>query len=200
MKGLIYKDLIVLWKQGKMYLLIILIFSLIPQLTRAGFAMAYAAILPYTIIAYDEQSKWNRLAIMMPYTDAQLVLSKYLLSWAAILLVMVPSAASRTVDYLVKGQAALLVAEYQEVVILTAVSALFTAIILPLVFRFGVERGRLAVIPLVVVGVTGAVFVVKLFMPLPIWATVFISILLAVAANAVSVHISRKLFRRGLRA
>ena len=203
MKGLLYKDWAMLRKLGRMYLLIILIFSAVPQFTRAGFAMAYVAILPYSIIAYDEQSKWSRLAIMMPYTDTQLVLSKYVFSWLALLLVMVISAISRTAEYFVKGQT-VLVNEYQEVIIFTAASSLFSAIVLPLVFRFGVERGRLMFIPVIIGGVIAVVVGGERLAPhlrtISLWTAVLIALLLAVTANLISVSISRKLFRRGLRA
>ena len=202
MKGLLYKDSVILWKQGKMYLLITLIFSLVPQLTRAGFAMAYAAIMPYSVIAYDEQSKWNRLAIMMPYTDRHLVLSKYALSWLCMLVVMVLSAVSRTADCLVNGEMFRLVTEYQEVVIFTAASSLFAAIVLPLVFRYGVERGRLAFIPVIVIGTISVVVAGERIAPLlsrvSLWGAVGIALALAVAANAASVLISRQVFRKGL--
>ena len=203
MKGLLYKDWKMLLKLGRMYLLIMLIFSVVPQFTRMGFAMAYAAILPYSIIAYDEQSKWLRLAIMMPYTDGQLVLSKYVLSWFGMLFVMVLSAISRTADYFIHGQT-VLIQEYQEVLIFTAASSLFSTIVLPLVFRFGVERGRLMFIPVIIGGVIGVVVGGEKIFPylrtVPIWMAVLIAILLAVTANIISVNISRKLFRRGLRA
>ena len=203
MKGLLYKDLSVLWKQGKMYLLIILIFSLVPQMSRMGFAMAYAAILPYSVIAYDEQSKWHRLAIMMPYTDGQLVLSKYILSWIGILLVMVLSAISRTADYFLNGQT-VLINEYQEIIIFTAASSLFSTIVLPLVFRFGVERGRLMFIPVIVGGViavvVGGEHIAPYLRTITLWMAAAIAIAIAIAANIASVALSRKLFRRGLRA
>ena len=203
MKGLLYKDWKMLQKMGRMYLLIILIFSVVPQFTRMGFAMAYAAILPYSIIAYDEQSKWPRLAIMLPYTDSQLVLSKYVFSWLGMLLVLALSAISRTAEYFIKGQT-VLVNEYSEVIIFTAMSSLFSAVVLPLVFRFGVERGRLMFIPVIVGGVIGVVVGGERIAPhlrsISLWMAVLIAILLAVAANLTTICISRKLFRRGLRA
>ena len=203
MKGLLYKDWTMLLRQGKMYLLIILVFSAVPQFTRAGFAMAYAAILPYSVIAYDEQSKWPRLAIMMPYTDGQLVLSKYILSWLGILLVMVLSAVSRTADCFINGQT-VLISEYQEIIIFTAASSLFSTIVLPLVFRFGVERGRLMFIPVIVGGVIAVVVGGERIAPylrtVTLWTAAAIAIAIAVAANIASVALSRKLFRRGLRA
>ena len=203
MKGLLYKDWKMLQKMGRMYLLIIFIFSVVPQFTRMGFAMAYAAILPYSIIAYDEQSKWPRLAIMLPYTDSQLVLSKYVFSWLGMLLVLVLSAISRTAEYFIKEQTVLLT-EYQEVIIFTAASSLFSTIVLPLVFRFGVERGRLLFIPVIVIGVIGVVVVGEGLAPnlraVTVWMAAAIAIALALCANIASVMLSRKFFRRGLRA
>ena len=203
MKGLLYKDWKMLQKLGKMYLIIIVIFSVVPQFTRMGFAMAYVAILPYSIIAYDEQSKWPRLAIMMPYTDGQLVLSKYVFSWIGILLVMVLSAISRTADYFINGQT-VLINEYQEILIFTAISSLFSAIVLPLVFRFGVERGRMMFIPVIIGGVIGVVVGGERIAPhlrtVSLWMAVLIAVLLAVAMNIISINLSRKFFRRGLRA
>ena len=203
MKGLLYKDWTILWKQGKMYLLLILIFTLVPQFTRMGFAMAYAAILPYSVIAYDEQSKWHRLAIMLPYTDGQLVLCKYIFSWLGMLLVMVLSAISRTAEFFINGQT-VLINEYQEIIIYIAASAIFSAIVLPLVFRFGVERGRLMFIPVIVLGVIGVVVIGEGLAPnlrsITLWTAVSIAIALAVLANVASVALSRKFFRRGLRA
>ena len=203
MKGLLYKDLTILWRQGKMYLLLILLFTLMPQFTRMGFAMAYAAMLPYTVIAYDEQSKWNRLAIMLPYTDGQLVLCKYIFSWLGMLLVLVLSAISRTADFFINGQT-VLIREYQEVIIFTAASSLFSAVVLPLVFRFGVERGRLMFIPVIIGGVIGVVVAGEGLAPnlhlITVWMVVCVAIAVAVTANIVSILLSRKFFRRGLRA
>lgn len=204
MKGLLYKDCAILWRQGKMYLFIMLCFSIVPQLSRMGFAMAYAAILPYSVIAYDEQSKWGRLAIMLPYTDKQLVLSKYILSWAGMLLVMIVSSISRTVDYTLQGKIVEVISEYQEVILYVAASSLFSAIILPLVFRFGVERGRLAFILAIVIGVLGVVtageFIQSVVQSTTIWAILLTALLLAVIANIISVLLSQKFFRKGLRA
>ena len=42
-------------------------------------------MLPYTAMAYDERSKWNQLAAMMPYSDRDIVLSKYVFGWLFIL-------------------------------------------------------------------------------------------------------------------
>lgn len=85
MQALILKDFYVMWKQTRVFLLVILVFSAIPGSFNAVFAVIYSAMLPYTAMAYDERSKWNQLAAMMPYSDRDIVLSKYAFGWLFIL-------------------------------------------------------------------------------------------------------------------
>lgn len=59
MKALLYKDAMVLWKQMKLMLLLILIFAVIPSEFQNTFAVLYAALLPYSALAYDERSRWG---------------------------------------------------------------------------------------------------------------------------------------------
>ena len=66
MKALLYKDAMVLWKQMKLMLLLILIFAVIPSEFQNTFAVLYAALLPYSALAYDERSRWDRMAAAMP--------------------------------------------------------------------------------------------------------------------------------------
>lgn len=91
MQALILKDFYVMWKQTRVFLLVILVFSAIPGSFNAVFAVIYSAMLPYTAMAYDERSKWNQLAAMMPYSDRDIVLSKYAFGWLFILAATVAS-------------------------------------------------------------------------------------------------------------
>ena len=81
MKALLKKDLLVLARQMKFYLLLILVFSIIPNFPGAAFAIVYAAMLPITSISFDENAKWGNLAVMMPYTPQSLVGCKYVLGY-----------------------------------------------------------------------------------------------------------------------
>ena len=42
------------------------------------------SMLPYTALAYDERSRWDQMAAMMPYSARDVVLSKYLFGWIAV--------------------------------------------------------------------------------------------------------------------
>ena len=79
MKGLLLKDWYTLTRQLKFILAMLVFFSILPGYSTVSFALVYAAMLPITALAYDERSKWDELAAMMPYSVRELVLSKYIL-------------------------------------------------------------------------------------------------------------------------
>ena len=85
MSALLLKDFYVMWKQTRVLLILILVFSCLSGAFYPTFAVVYAAILPYTAMAYDERSKWGQMAAMLPYADREIVLSKYLFGYLAIL-------------------------------------------------------------------------------------------------------------------
>ena len=84
MSALLLKDFDVMWKQTRVLLILILVFSCLPGAFYPTFAVVYAAILPYTAMAYDERSKWDQLAAMLPYSHRDIVLSKYCFGYLAI--------------------------------------------------------------------------------------------------------------------
>lgn len=108
MKGLLIKDFYTVVTQLKIFVILIIVFALIPGYSMGAFAMVYAALLPINALAWDEQSKWDNLARMMPYSRFDLVFSKYLIGYIYI-----------------------------------AAALLLLALNLPLMFRMGVEKGRL---------------------------------------------------------
>lgn len=139
MRGLLIKDFSVLLRQMRAFILLVFVFSVIPSTNMNTFAVVYAAMLPYTALAYDERSHWDQLAAMLPYSVRDLVLSKYVLGWLLItgtaLLTLVIGAAERAF-----GLAGCL----PETALLSlAVGVILMALILPPMFRFGVEKGRM---------------------------------------------------------
>lgn len=139
MRALVLKDCFVMQKQMKSVLIFILIFSAIPNTFNNIFAVIYAAMMPYTTLAYDERSKWDQLAAMMPFSVRDMVLSKYVFGWGCIAAAAVLSA----LTHIVMG-CFMEVPVFLPYIGLGICAALATmAISLPLMFRFGVEKGRL---------------------------------------------------------
>lgn len=204
MKGLLYKDWITLLRQMKLYLLLIAAFALVPGRWFSSLAIVYAAMLPFSAIAYDERSKWNRLAVMMPYTDGQLVLCKYLLGWLGLLCAVLLTSVGQIAVCLARGASAELAGFPQSMLMIAIVSLILQALALPLMFRFGAERGRMLFLLLMVAGAASAwqianAMIGDLSEGAARWI-ILSAALLAAAGSALSVRLSRHFFRRGLRA
>lgn len=140
MKGLLLKDILTLYKQTKIILLLMVVFACIPGLPTSAFAVFYGAMMPITALAYDERSKWDELAAMMPYTAKAIVGSKYALGLLLIGSISLLSAASQVVVSVV--QHVPLNTETLISIPLVACGALLMMLIdLPLMFRLGRRKG-----------------------------------------------------------
>ncbi|MDO4541082.1 MAG: ABC-2 transporter permease, partial [Syntrophomonadaceae bacterium] len=153
MKGLLLKDYYTLLKQMKIFLLMIIVFSMMPNLSLACFAVVYAAMLPITVLGYDERAKWDSLAVMMPYSTRNIVLSKYVLGYIAIAGAAVISMGAQLVIGAVQHNTAPAGENLLVVGAASGLALLFIALNLPLMFRLGVENGRVAFFITFAVGV-----------------------------------------------
>lgn len=192
MKGLLLKDLYVLTHQMRLFIGAILILCVVNE-QLATFAILYAAMLPYTALAYDEQSRWNQLAAMTPCRPRDIVLSKYVLGW----LLIAGFAAFSLVMNAILGR---LGSDLHFSVVLSALSlaCICLAVLLPVMFRFGVEKGRMTIILVFVVifTVIGSssefnVTALPLMKALPALLAAA-----AVVSSAISVPLATKLYLR----
>ena len=145
MKGLLYKDFCILMRQMRIFMFAILLLCVVNE-QLVTFAILYAAMLPYSTLAYDEQSQWLRFAAMTPCRPLDIVLSKYLLGW----LLMGCTAA---ISLLLNAMIGRLGTELSAAAVISALAAglICLAVMLPVMFRFGVERARMGVILIFVV-------------------------------------------------
>ncbi len=183
MSGLLLKDFYTLIKQMKVFIAMIVIFSLLPNFSMTGFAIIYAAMLPITAMAYDERSKWHQLAAMMPYSVRDLVLSKYLLGYGTVGATFVMVLIARLILGAIKGQPAG-GAELMTIFITANAALIIQAVNLPLMFRFGVEKGRMLLLVLVALLVMAAMASVSLLSALVDHAPVDMLRLAALSASA----------------
>ena len=151
MKGLLLKDFYMLIYYGKVFLLLMLVFLVAGTAIEQYnvflfFPCLFAGILPMTLQAYDERSGWCHFSGTLPYTRAQLVSVKYLfallLGGAVVLLTTVLFVLSSAPVFSLPKLLALLAAA-------GTVTLLVPALLLPFVFRFGSEKGRIAYLILV---------------------------------------------------
>ena len=143
MKGLLIKDICVLSKQMKAFLVLTLVFAVVQQTFTQGFGLMYFSLLPVTSLAYDEQVRWNSYAAMMPYRTKDMVLSKYALGVGGCFCVFLIEIAAAAVYGMVTDQSTeLLMQKVQMILIFFCVAIIMMSINLPMVLRLGVEKGR----------------------------------------------------------
>ena len=198
MKALILKDTYVIWRQMKYFLVMILLFSALPSGFNNAFAVVYAAMLPYTALAYDERSKWEQLAAVMPYSTRDIVLGKYVFGWLCI-------AAAAVLSLLLQAALSLVSSRVfsPAMMVMSALGGLcILSISLPVMFRFGVEKGRMAMFLIIflVCGTAGAIASIavsgdgaKFSFQGP---ALVILLIAAVVLTAVSIPLSQRFYRQ----
>ena len=156
MKALIQKDVYVLWKQMRIFLLVMLVIMVGNGSFGSVFVVVWCSMLPYTALAYDERCKWDQMAAMMPYSPRDLVLREYVLGWLC-------ARAARAVVLAVQGIIRVLhqpmdTGTHLALLMSFCASASVLAVTLPLMIRFSVERGRMVMFLVIflVCGTAGA--------------------------------------------
>lgn len=208
MTGLVYKDLIVLKKQLRYYLVFLVLYG---GMTVAGMGPGILGavicivgmILPMSSIAYDEQARWDKYAASTPAGRAGIVGGKYLFT-----LVVVGSMTGLVVLCMVLLRLTGLVKNDMAELVFTALgcggAALFiNAITLPLMLKFGAEKSRTISMGLFVVifgaSALGAMALKnQAVLPAPpVWllnALPVVLAILAVGSFAVSYCVSRAVY------
>ena len=147
MKGLLKKDWYMAKRYCRSYILIVLVYGVLGSLPSGSFLRALpgvmAAMIPVTILAYDERSHWEEYSMTLPCTAKQMVGSKYLLGIGFQLVALLIS----TVSYVIYAKtnncfsAPELMGNVSSMLML---SVLAGSLCLPVMFRWGVEKGRIA--------------------------------------------------------
>ena len=198
MKGLLIKDYYTLLRQMKLFLVILVFFTMMPGFSGAAFAVVYSALLPVTALAYDERSGWDKLAAMMPYKSSQIVLSKYLLGYTCMVGAMVLSTVMQYI-YSIIRHTAFSGDIIAEIVGSACAASLLLAFNLPIMFKMGVEKGRMIffmITAVIVVAVMALADKLEGFLDTASAATPQLMIILLMVAilNVLSIMISTRIY------
>ena len=138
MKGLLLKDWYVLWGGAKRLLFLSALYIVIGEFSAGigSVGVLLCAMLPTSCMAYDERAKWDRYALSMPLSAKDLVMSKYLLGYLALL---AGAALKLIVMLLPFGEGG----DIASLALLLAATLLYIAVQFPILFKFGVESGRI---------------------------------------------------------
>lgn len=146
MKGLIIKDIFALRQQGKILLALLVFYAVYSVVFQnlsmlAAITVLLCVMLPVTTMAYDEKSKWDKYALSMPIPRKAIVLSKYLLAILAEFLAVIIVGILGGAIVFFTGEMA--IGEMLVMILaIGGVGLFFLALILPILFKFGVEKAR----------------------------------------------------------
>jgi hypothetical protein len=157
MKGLLIKDLILMKNQAKFYILFALICGLMMFVNfNPGYLIGYMTLLSmmftFTTMSYDEFENGHSFLFTLPFTRKDYVKEKYsfgilisLTVWALFFLaVLLKSEITKDLD---------MGSIFATALMYLFMIQLFCAVNLPIQFKFGAEKGRIALF-----GVTAAAF------------------------------------------
>ncbi|MDY5844961.1 MAG: ABC-2 transporter permease [Bariatricus sp.] len=204
MKGLLLKDYYMTRKYCRSFFFIIFIFIAVSVFADGNFfftlyPIVFASMIPVTLLAYDERSKWNIYSETLPYSRAQIVSVKYLMalilisgvwifSFAAMILKCTTTYTAFTKELIFSGLA------------LHATGLLCVSILLPVIFKFGSEKGRLVyfviIIGTCVIGATAMNLSNELNFSLPDKIPAFLFPLAALLIFALSWGLSIKIYQK----
>ena len=141
MRGLLIKDAYTMIKETKLFLIFAVIISFIQNDFLFSYAIFYSAMLPLTALSYDERSKWNKLADMLPYSAKDIVGSKYIIGYLCVFcmsfLVFCGKILFTGLNHPMPGAE-----DWMVLLGVACASTIIQSVNLPFMFWIGVERGR----------------------------------------------------------
>lgn len=207
MKGLLLRDFYVLKRSALSLVMICVVYAILAAVQKNNsffvwFLGLLAGMTPMTVIGLDERSKWEVLAGTMPYTRTEIVISKYLLSLISLCFAIILFTASSMLMMSYKGGI-----EFDTVIfnilLMSFVGILFSAVEFPFVFWLGATKGRIVVVVLaMVISMLGSVFAISsgligaLTEVSVINDILFIGVAAAAAVMAVSAVISIAVYKK----
>ena len=152
MKGLIRKDFYLLWRYCWLMPLLLLAFIVLSVFSSGGqspFFIYYPCILssviPVNLLAYDDAEHWLTYCDTLPVTRRQYVSGKYIMSLLCDGTVFLLSAIAAVIRLCRNG--AFYPADlFNQLAVLAMISLLSSALVMPPIFKFGAQKGRIVFI------------------------------------------------------
>lgn len=148
MKGLIIKDLYMTAKYCRTNIIISLLFLFLSLANRESLFLSFypallCGIIPTNLLAYDERSKWVHYSKSLPCTPAQIVSGKFIIGLIAQVAILILVGCGHAAVMIADGAFEITLFAIFMMLMLT-MSLISSSISLPFIFKYGVEKGRLA--------------------------------------------------------
>lgn len=143
MKGLILKDFINLKKQSKLIGLVALFYLIFSKATNNNsmfgtIMLMVFAMMPITALSFDEKANWDKYGLTMPVSRTEMVLSKYILGIILSLFALILN----FIAQILLGTE-MNIENIVSILVIFGISIVFISLLLPIIFKFGVEKGRM---------------------------------------------------------
>ncbi len=204
MKSLLLKDFINLRSYMKTLAIMTLFYGLLAfSFDEASFLSGILIItfmmIPISSFSYDQHSKWDVYAQSLPITRNDIVFSKYVLSLIALFIGFVVSCVLGVIVELLKGQTIDWLTVFITNAAIVVVGLFFLSVLLPLVYKFGVEKSRIMLLLIFALPTIAILILSKLGITMPpnfnyelLFTIVIIVILISFA---LSYFISLKIYK-----
>ena len=205
MKGLLLKDLYMMVKYFRSYLLILLIFMAVSFVQKDSLFFAFypfllCGMIPVNLLAYEERSHWDIYSLTLPVTMDMVVSAKYLMGLMVQGIVFTVNAIGHAVRISLQGSF-----DWESYLVLMSLMAMISlfssSITLPFMFKLGVEKGRMAYYVMIGVvcggaAIAGFAFNEQLQATIPFGAVLALGVLLAAGVYALSWYLSVVFYRK----
>lgn len=147
MRGLILKDLYNLKNNVKNIIFVLVVFSFVSFSQNnigflTGYTILFASMLVINTMSYDNIAKWDKYALTMPVARKDVVFSKYLVSIISSLMGAAIAVALCFAQEIYRHNLDAIEILWITGIIL-AMGFLFISFMLPIVYKFGVEKSRI---------------------------------------------------------
>lgn len=114
-----------------------------------GFIVLMSMMMTINTFSYDALAKWDRFGLSLPVTRKEVVAGKYVISLLLCFIGAAVSFALSSVILMIKPVQGFGLAEHLlSLAGIVMVAMIFFSILLPLIFKFGVEKSRMLLIAL----------------------------------------------------
>lgn len=148
MLGFIYKDFLVMRKQMLYILFLICVYAVLAALDifspsiLCGIIVILGVIYSVNAFGYDEQARWNKFAAATPAGRRGVVAGRYLFALLLLAATAVLVGIVLVLLWLLRLAEEPLLELLLPIPVCAAIGLLINAVILPLIYKFGVEKAR----------------------------------------------------------
>lgn len=155
MKSLVLKDLYNISHNFKsmLFILAVLAVAIIPTSGAGGYIFACAimcSMMIVTTFSFDDSAKWSRYAMIMPISKRELVAGKFVVLSVFCVAGSLFGLLVGTTGGIITRELSVGLSDVGELLLLTlaawVISMVFGSMSIPLVFKFGAEKGRILLV------------------------------------------------------